>query len=88
MMNKRGREGRLQGHGVLHKRFSCFTRCSRRSFHYVDGVLDDSRDGVMFLSALRRLRRYSFVYLSSKFSTSCFNAFRRALFALSFFYAF
>ena len=41
----------------------------------------------MFLLALRRLRRYLFVYLSSKFSTSCFNAFRRALFALSVFYA-
>ena len=41
----------------------------------------------MFLLALRRLRRYSFVYLSSKFSRSCFNAFRRALFALSVFYA-
>ena len=35
----------------------------------------------MFLSALRRLRRYLFVYLGSYFSTSCFNAFRRALFA-------
>ena len=41
----------------------------------------------MFLLALLRLRRYLFVYLSSKFSTSCFNAFRRALFALSVFYA-
>ena len=51
--------------------FLCFTRCSRRSFLYVDGVLDDSRDGVMFLLALRCLRRYLFVYLGSKFSTSC-----------------
>ena len=41
----------------------------------------------MFLLALRRLRRYLFVYLTSKFSTSCFNAFRRALFAPSVFYA-
>ena len=84
MVNKRGREGRVQGRGVLRKKyFSSFTRCSRRSFLYLDGVLDDGRDGVMFLLALRRLRRYLFVYLSSKFSTSCFNAFRRALFALS-----
>ena len=88
MVNKRGREGRVQGHGVLPKQsFSSFTRCPRRSFLYVDGVLDDGRDGVMFLLALRRLRRYLFVYLSGKFSTSCLNAFRRALFALSVFYA-
>ena len=52
-----------------------------------DGVLDDGRDGVMFLLALWRLRRYLFVYLGSKFSTSCFNAFRRALFSLCVFYA-
>ena len=41
----------------------------------------------MFLVAVRRLRLYLFVYLGSEFSTSCFNAFRRALFALSVFYA-
>ena len=41
----------------------------------------------MFLLALQRLRRYLFVYLSSKFLTLCFNAFRRVLFALSVFYA-
>ena len=65
MVNKRGCEGRVQGRGVLRKKsFSSFTRCSRRSFLYVDGVLDDGRDGVMFLLALRRLRRYLFVYLS------------------------
>ena len=87
-MNKRGREGRVQGRGVLRKKsFSSFTRCSRRSSLYVDGVLDDYRDGVVSLLVLRRLRRYLCVYLSSKFSTSCFNAFRRALFALSVFYA-
>ena len=88
MVNKRGREGRVQGRGVLRiKSFSSFTRCSRRSFIDVDGVLDDGRDGVMFLLALRHLRRYLIVYLSSKFSTSCFNAFRRVLFALSVVYA-
>ena len=65
--------------------FSSFTRCSRCSFLYVDGVLDGGRDGVMFVLALQRLRRYLFVYLSSKFSTSCFNAFRRALFVLAVF---
>ena len=75
MVNKRGREGRVQGRGVLRKKsFLSFTRCSRRSFSYVDGVLDDGRDGVMFLLALRHLRRYLFVYLSSKLWTSCFNA--------------
>ena len=67
--------------------FLSFTRCSRRSLLYVDGVLDDIRNGVMFLLALRRLRRHLFVYFSSKTSTSCFNAFRRALFALSVFSA-
>ena len=87
MVNKRGLEGRSQGRGVLANFVSSLTRCSRRSFPYVDGVLDDDRDGVMFLLALRRLRRYLFVYLSSKFSTSCLKAFRRALFALSVFYA-
>ena len=68
-MNERGRERRVQGRGVLRKKnvfFSSFTRCSRRSFLYVDGVLDDGRDGVVFLLGLRRL----FVYLSSKFPMS------------------
>ena len=41
----------------------------------------------MFLLALQRLQRYSFVFLGSKFSTSCFDAFCRALFAVSVFYA-
>ena len=87
MVNKGGREGRVQGRGVLRKLFLSFTRCFRRSFLCVDGVLDDCRDGVMFLLALQRLRRYLFVHLSSKFWRSCFNAFRRALFALCVFYA-
>ena len=40
MANEKGREGRVQGRGVLRKKkISCFTRCSRRSFLYVDGVL-------------------------------------------------
>ena len=88
MVKKKGGEGRVQGRAVPRKLFSSsFTRCSRRSFLYLDGVLDDGRDGVVFLLALRRLRRYLFVYLISKFLRSCFNAFRRALFALSVFYA-
>ena len=41
----------------------------------------------MFVLTVRRLQRYSFVYLSSKFFPSRFNAFPRALFALGFFYA-
>ena len=75
MAKKRGPEGRVQGRGVLRKN-------APRSLLYVDGVLDDCRDGVMFL-----LRRYLSVYLGSQFSTSCFNAFRPALFTLSVFYA-
>ena len=58
MVKERGREGRVQGCGVLLKFFFCFTRLL-----YVDGVLENGRDGVMFLSALQRLRRYLFVYL-------------------------
>ena len=59
MVNKRGREGRVQGRGVRRKFFfSSFKRCSRRIFLYVDGVLDDGRNGVMFLSALQRLQRF------------------------------
>ena len=37
----------------------------------------------MFLLTLRRLRRYLVVYLISKFSTLCFNAFRCAFFVLA-----
>ena len=77
----------MQGRGVLQKDFSSFTRCSRRSFLCVDGELGDEGYGVIFLLTLRRLRRYLFVYLSSKFSTAWLNAFRRALFVLAVFYA-
>ena len=87
MAKKRGREGGVQGRGVLRNFFSCLTRCSRRIFLYVDGVLDDGRDGVIFLLVLRRLRRYLFVYSGSKFSMLCFKAFRHALLALSVFNA-
>ena len=88
MVNKRGREGASTGARLVTKFFfSSFTRCSRRSSLYVDGLLDDKRHVVMFVLALRRLRRSSFVFLSSKFLTWCFNAFRCALFALSGFFA-
>ena len=57
MVKKRGREGGVQGGGVHRKKtFSSFTRCSRRSFLYVDGVLDDGRDGVMFLRKKQLMR--------------------------------
>ena len=72
---------------MLGKEFSSFTRCSRRSFLCVGGELGDEGHVVIVLLTLRRLRRFLFVYLSSKFSTSCFNAFRRALFVLAVFYA-
>ena len=72
----------MQGRGVLRKEFSSFTPCLRRSFLCVDGELGDKGYGVMFVLALRRLRRYLFVYLSSKVPTSCFNEFRLALFIL------
>ena len=84
MVKKRGREEASAGvRRVTKKNVSSFTRCSRRSFLCLDGVLGDKGHSVMFLLTLRRLRRYFFVYLSSKFSTSCFNAFRCALFVLA-----
>ena len=89
MAKKTGTEEASSGarRSTKENKFPSFTRCSRRSFPYVDGVLDRGKDSVMFMLALRRLRRYLFVFLRSKFSMSCFNAFRRALFALSVFYA-
>ena len=77
---------RVQGDGVLRKTFSSFTRCSRRSFFCVDGVIGDEGHGVLFLLTLRRLQRYFFLYSSSKFSTSCLNAFCCVLFVLAVFY--
>ena len=74
---------RGQGRGVLRKHFSSFTRCSRRCFLCVDGELGNDEHRVMLLITLRRLQRHLFVYLRSKFSTSCFDAFRRALFVLA-----
>ena len=85
MVNKRGREGARAGAWRVTKKISSFTRCSRRCFLCVDDESGDDGHGVMLLLTLRRLRRYFFSYLSSKFSTSCFNAFRRTLFVLAIF---
>ena len=87
MVNKRGRKVASAGVRRVTKFFSSsFTRCLQRSSVCVDGVLDDDAHGFMFPLALQRLRRYLFVYLSSKSLTSCFNAFRCALFVLAVFY--
>ena len=87
MVNKRGREGARAGAWRATKMFSSFTCCSRRSFVCVDGELGNDGHRVMLLLTLRRLRRYLFVYSSSKFSKSCFNAFRCALLVVAVLYA-
>ena len=61
---KEGVRKRVQGRGVLRKDFSSFTRCSQRSLLCVDGELGYKGYGVLFVLALRRLRRYFFVFLS------------------------
>ena len=87
MVKKRGRKVASAGvRRVAKIFFPSFTRCSRRSSICVDGVLGDDGHGVMFLLTLQRLQRSLFVYLSSKFSTSCFNTFRCALVVLAVFY--
>ena len=53
---KKMKGSRAKGRGVLEK-FSCFTRCSRRVFLCVIGVLDDVGGGVMFVRALQCLPR-------------------------------
>ena len=83
MVNKRRRAGARAGAWRVTKTSSSFTRCSRRCFLCVEGELGDDGHTVMLLFTLRRLRRYLFVYLSSKILTSCFNTFRRALFVLA-----
>ena len=71
MVNKRGREGASAGAWRVRKKvFSCFTCCSPRGFFTVYGVLDNEGYGVMFQVTIQRLRRYLFVYLSSKCLTS------------------
>ena len=88
MANGRGREEASAGaRRVTKNKNLSFTRCSRRSFLCVGGKLGNEGHGVMLLLTLRRLWRYSFVYLSSKFWTSYFNVCRCALFVLAVFYA-
>ena len=83
MVNETGRVGARAGAWRVTKIFSSFTHCSRRCFLCVDGDLGDDGHTVMLLLTLRRLWCYFFVYLSSKFSSSCFKAFRRAPFVLA-----
>ena len=66
MVNKRGRAGARAGAWRVRKMFFSFRHCSRRCFLCVDGELGDYGHTVMLLLTLRRLRRYSFVYLSLK----------------------
>ena len=87
MVNKRGREGRVQGRGVLRKFFffefyallATQFSLSRRRMRRQQG----RRYIPVSVTALTAL----FICLF-KFWRSCFNAFRRALFAISVFYAF
>ena len=87
MANKRGREGRVQGRGVRRKNIFVFYALLATQFSLRRRRIrrrQRRRYGPVSVTALWR---YLFVYLGSKFSTSCFNAFRRALFALSVLYA-
>ena len=64
MEKDKGRErARDGGHGVLVYYFSAFSRCSRRVFLYLYGVLEGERHGVVFLSSVRCLRRLLFTSL-------------------------
>ena len=47
----------MRGRGELGNFFSSFTRCSRRVFLCTYSELDDGKDGVGVLRALRCLRR-------------------------------
>ena len=69
------------------KKFSSFTRSSRRGFLCAYSELDYSRNGIRVLRALRCLRRDLFIYFTSKNVSWRFYAFRSALFGLSVFYA-
>ena len=70
-----------------YENFSSFTRCSRRVFLCAYSELDDGKDGVGVLRALRCLRRSLITYFTSKSFSSRFYVFRSALFGLSVFYA-
>ena len=58
MEKDKGRERvRDGGRGVLENYFLFFTRCSRRDFLYLYGVLEGERHGVVLLRSVRCLRR-------------------------------
>ena len=82
---KKAAGGVVRGRGVIRKILS-FTRSSRRGFLCAYSELDNSRDGVRVLRALRCLRRTLSTYFTSKNFSSRFYAFRSALFGLSVFY--
>ena len=83
---RQGVKERGQGHGVLRKHFSSFTRRSRHGFLCAYSELDDGRDGARVLRALQCLLRELFIYFTSKKFSSHFYAFPSALFGLSVFY--
>ena len=87
MVNERGREGARAGAWRVMKILFYVLRVARRGFLCLYDALDDQVHGVMFALTLRRLQRYSFLYLSSKFLPSRLNPFRPALFAISVSYA-
>ena len=58
MEKDKGRERARDGWGgVLEYYFSVSSRCSRRVFLYLYGVLEGERHGVVLLSSVRCLRR-------------------------------
>ena len=77
----------MQRRGVFAKNFSCFMRCSRRSFPFVHGVVDEEAHGVTFLNTLQCLRRWLFTYLRRKDFQVRVTAFCSGLFCLALFYA-
>ena len=60
-------------------------RCSPRDFLCVCGTVNDEQHEFMLVLPVRRLRRYSFVYLSVQNFQLRFNAFCRAPFGLAIF---
>ena len=78
---------RVQGHGVLRNFVFEFYALLATQFSLRRRRIRQRQGRRYVRVVLRRLRRYLFSYLRSKFSTSCFNAIRRTLFALSVFYA-
>ena len=83
---------RKRGEGTRRLRifFTSVTRYSRPVFSLCrrNSATRATRCYVRFCQiAVQRLRRRLFTYLSYKIFTSCLNAFRRALFALSVLYA-